>query len=147
MIKDLIAIKEEENPFVKRKTESGIILLPGATGLARTEETGEMEVMQKIIGFGIVHIVGPDCKHVAEGDGIYYDRRAPQPVPFQDGYWVINEGGIRGFVKDDGTLAQMIESNKQDMRQEMVETSLSSNMPLGSTHKIAGEKGSGLKLV
>lgn len=125
LIKDLIAIKEVENPFVNMRTDSGIILLPGSSGLANSQETGELEVMTKIIGFGLVTITGPECKTVKVGDGIYYDRRSPQPVPFKDGCWVINEASIRGWVEDtDGDVQQAIDDYLAEQAAESRKTNL-----------------------
>lgn len=147
LIKDLIAIREVTNPFVKRRTESGIILLPGATGLAQSQETGELEKMEMIIGFGVIHIVGPDVKTIKIGDGVYYDRRTLQPVPFKEGVWVLAEGSMRAFVRDDGTLQDLIADADAAANEDARATSLASHMPLGTTNKLAGEKGSGLTLV
>ncbi len=128
MTKDLILFTEEENPFVKRKTESGLFL---PSGLTETNETGQVEQMTQIVGFGIVKVVGPGCMNVQVGDGIFYDRRSLRPVPFKEAYWQINEGGIMGYVQDnDGELAGLIKQRKEEEKQEAKELAKAANISI-----------------
>jgi hypothetical protein len=124
LIKDMIAIKEVENPFLKRRTESGIILL---NGISPSQETGDMEILDKIIGFGIIEIVGPDCKLVKVGDGVYYDRRNPQPVPFNDPVWVFSESNIRGYVTDEnGSVQAAVDAIEEELASEQKQAVINS---------------------
>ena len=71
-----VLFREEVNPFIKKKYDSGLLI---PVGMSFTEETGDMEKMDQLIGFGIVVAAGPDCKYVEVGDAIFYDRRSIPP--------------------------------------------------------------------
>lgn len=119
---DQVLFREELNPFIKLKSKGGLFL---ATGASKSEETGEIEVMDKIIGFGMAVEVGPDCKYVKEGDFIFYDRRSVRAVPVQDPLWNMPERGLVGvieasdedlqaaYVEYHSTLAEMADGAKQ----------------------------------
>ena len=125
---DTIAIKELDfNPFKKKVTESGILLIDG---IAQSEETGQVEMLNQIIGFGIVTLVGPDCKRVKVGDGVYYDRRVPMPIPFNETVWIFNEGNVRAFVRDEN-LTDLIKNKAEEIKAEEFKNSL--KQPIGLT--------------
>lgn len=145
LTKDTFAFKVETNPFREIKTQSGIYLGDGS--LYQSDETGEVEQLNQIIKFGVVTIVGPDCKVIEVGDGVYFDVRTPQPIPFYDSVWVLHEGSIRAYVKDDGTLQDLITKKDEEIKAEGVRNSLAMSAPLGATAQVAGSVGSGLKLV
>lgn len=93
-----VIFREEENPFIKRKAESGLYI---PEGMSFTNETGDMEKMDKIIGFGVVEQAGEDCKYVKKGDGIFYDRRSVRAVPCGEVLWNMPEVGMVGYIKAD----------------------------------------------
>jgi len=138
--KDTFAFKIVENPFMKVVTDSGIYL--GARGSYSSQETGVMEQLAQTIQFGIVTIVGPDCKVVSVGDGVYFNVHSIEPIPFYEPVWVLHEGNIRAWVKDDGTLAGLIADKEEELKAEAFKTSIALN-----SKPIAGEPGSGLTLV
>lgn len=92
---DQVLFKEETNPFVKLKTESGLFI---PEGISFTNETGDMEKMDKIIGFGIVVEAGGECKYLKAGDAIFYDRRSIRAVPAGEVLWNMSERGMVGYV-------------------------------------------------
>lgn len=143
--KDTFAFKIAENPFREVVSSGGIYL--GAAGSYSSDETGEMEQLNQVIKFGVVTLVGPDCKVISPGDGIFFDVRTPQPIPFNEPVWVLHEGSIRAYIKDDGTLGDLIKQKEAELRAEAFKTNLAMNAPLGATKQMAGEPGSGLKLV
>jgi hypothetical protein len=144
LTKDTFAFKVVENPFKKVVTESGIFLV---SGVADSDETGAMEQLEQRIMFGIVTITGPDCKVVAVGDGIYFDKHSIQPVPYNEPVWLLHEGSIRAYVKNDGTLEDLVAAKEEELKAFQFRSSLAMEQPLGATAQIAGTAGSGLKLV
>lgn len=126
---DTIAIKEVENPFKKRITDSGLFLIDG---VADSQETGEVEMLDKMIGFGVVTLAGPDCKKVQVGDGVYYDRRVPMPIPFNETVWIFNEGNVRALVRDPN-LSALIISREEEIKAEQFKNSLAFSKPQGLT--------------
>lgn len=83
------------NPFVKRKTDSGLFI---PQGLAQTNETGDVEQMDRMIGFGIVQAVGDKCEYVKEGDAIFYQRASVRPLPFSEVLFNCPEQGLVGYI-------------------------------------------------
>lgn len=112
LMNDYVLIRDEENPFQKLKTESGLIL---PSGLIESNETGEVEQMNRIIGFGVIIEVGDKTKYLKKGDGVYYDRRSVRPIPFNGtNSWHINEGNIMAFVPDEnGSVEQAVVDYKE----------------------------------
>ena len=95
---DQVLFREERNPFIKQKTESGLFI---PEGMSFTNETGDIEQMDKIIGFGIVVEVGGECKYVKQGDAIFYDRRSIRAVPTSEVLWNMSERGMVGYISSD----------------------------------------------
>jgi hypothetical protein len=102
-VEQYLLFKEMENPFLKLKTQSGIVLAPG---FADSRETGNIEELDQIIGFGIVEVTGPKCEVVKVGDGIFYDRRSIRAVPLQETLWQYNERNIIAIVPNDDEVIQ-----------------------------------------
>jgi len=95
---DQVIFRESLNPFVKRKTNSGLYI---PAGVSFTDETGDMETMDKIVGFGIVAEVGSETRYVKPGDAIFYDRRSVRAVPAGEVLWNMSERGMVAYVKAD----------------------------------------------
>lgn len=95
---DYVLISEQDNPFLKQKTESGIIMLPGT---AQSQETGDIESLSQVIGFGFVEEIGSTVTTLKVGDGVFYDRRSVRPIPLDDVLWHINEKNIIGYIDGD----------------------------------------------
>lgn len=88
-----------ENPFVKKVTDSGIIL---PNGLAHREGdgSGDYDAMEQVIRIGKVLEVGPEVKSLAIDDFVYFDVRSVRPVPFGKlGALHINENNILAYVR------------------------------------------------
>lgn len=109
---DQVLFRESINPFVKKKTESGLFI---PAGVSFTDETGDMERMDKIIGFGIVVEAGSECKYVKTGDAIFYDRRSIRAVPAGEVLWNMSERGMVGYVDgNDPSLVSAFEASAQE---------------------------------
>lgn len=116
LLKDNVLMREEENPFQEIKRQSGLIVM---SGLAQSEETGDMQMMSKAIGFAVITNVGPDCKYLKAGDGVYYDRRSIRPVPFHTVYWQINEANIMAYVTDEnGSVQDVVDEYNAEIEVE-----------------------------
>jgi len=88
----------DENPYIKKKTDSGLIL--PHTPFQMSEETGSLERLEEIIQFAVVVAAGPDCKSLQVGDEIYFDKRGSRVLPILDGgYRHINEQNILSFIR------------------------------------------------
>lgn len=105
LTKNNICVKLANNPFIQRKTESGIILSVNGT---QSQDSGTFEALQKLIDFAIVTHVGPEVTYLQVGDGVYFDSRSARPLPHNGFYLHLNEGIIMGYVSDDGTLDKLI---------------------------------------
>lgn len=88
--------EEIENPFLKKVTDSGLEV---GSGAIFSEDSGEVEFADKIIGTGIVVEVGPDCKQLNIGDLVYYDRRGPRPIINDKIYWCTNEFNVFSYIE------------------------------------------------
>jgi hypothetical protein len=103
-VHEYLLFKEAVNPFLKLKTDSGIILMPG---LADSKETGNIEELDQLVGFGLVEAVGDQCKYVRVGDGIFYDRRSIRAVPLKETLWQYQERNVIAVVpQEDGILQE-----------------------------------------
>lgn len=109
---DYILFKEAENPFLRKRTKSGLFL---PEGFAQTEETGDVEKLDRIIGFGIVDGVGEECKYVKPGDGIFYDRRSIRPIPMTEPIWQFSERNVVAYIAgDDPTYLEAIAETQEE---------------------------------
>lgn len=95
---DYVLFKESQNPFLRKKTKSGIFI---PEGVALTNETGGLEALDQVIGFGVVEVVGADCKFLKPGDGMFYDRRSIRPVPMSETLWQFSERNVVAYVDGD----------------------------------------------
>ncbi len=122
LAKDNLAIKEVKNPFINRTKESGILTMDGMT---QSNETGEIEMLDQLIQFGIVTHVGPDCKTVKIGDGVYFDRRVLKPIPFHSPIWSFNVGNVIAYVEStNNNIEKLVEEKYQEELTEQRKTAL-----------------------
>lgn len=93
-----ILFKEIDNPFIRKTTDGGLEI---SGGLHFSGDSGEIELSDKIIGCGIVLTAGPECKELAAGDLVYYDRRGPRPIVYKDSIlWCTNELNAFSYIKE-----------------------------------------------
>lgn len=110
-----VFVKEiEVNPYITRKTESGIILAD--TGLRLSQETGEQEFMDQLIRFGVVIEVGSDVKTLQVNDEVYFDTRTARPIPIGDhGVRLIGEQNILAYVRGEGDYIKEAEDFEKSL--------------------------------
>jgi len=112
---DYLLIRECENPFIKKTTDSGLFI---PEGFAQTQETGDIEKLDKIVGFAVVAAVGDECRWIKEGDGVYYDRRSIRPVPGEEVLFQFNERNIISYVEKEELHAQFAVFAEQEAKLE-----------------------------
>lgn len=95
-----VFVKKKENPYIKTKSDTGIILTTKttvhteSTGSYGTEEQGEMVL------FGEVVAAGPKCETLIEGDEVYFYKHSMRPLPFGDLETVlVNELNIMTYIR------------------------------------------------
>ena len=108
---DYVLLRAAENPYIRKTTASGIFIPD--KGMAFSQETGDIETLDKMIGFGIVTNAGPECKYLSEGDGVFYDTRSVRPIPNIDVRRHTNERNILSYVKKD-ELHEAFEDYRKD---------------------------------
>jgi co-chaperonin GroES (HSP10) len=116
------------NPYVIRKTESGILLGNGSVSLS--QETGQLEKLEQVIQFAVVVEAGDECKTLIVGDEVYFDIRGARPLPILDlGYLYLNEQNIMTYIRGEGDsiaeakefedlLREELKQNKETQKQE-----------------------------
>lgn len=107
-----VLIKETPNPFLKKKTDSGLII---ADGFFDSQETGDIERMTAAIGFGIIAVTGPDVKNVKVGQGCYYRRGSVTPIPMNEVLWHTNEANLMSFFDAEEVLAALETQAAEDL--------------------------------
>lgn len=72
----------EKNPFTRmRKLDNGFVV-PEFDPHFKSQDTGEIEEMQRMSIFAVVVEVSPDIKGIKKGDIIMYNRHEGVPIPF-----------------------------------------------------------------
>ena len=72
----------EKNPFTRmRKLDNGFVV-PEFDPHFKSQDTGEIEEMQRMSIFAVVVEVSPDVKGIRKGDIIMYNRHEGVPIPF-----------------------------------------------------------------
>lgn len=72
----------EKNPFTRmRKLDNGFVV-PEFDPHFKSQDTGEIEEMQRMSIFAVVVEVSPDIKGIRKGDIIMYNRHEGVPIPF-----------------------------------------------------------------
>lgn len=107
---DYILVRESVNPFLKKTTASGLYT---GIGFSESQETGDIEALDKRIGFAIVTSTGPTCSCVKEGDGIFYDRLSLRPIPIDNPVWQTSERNIVGYVEKEELHASFAEYERE----------------------------------
>lgn len=88
---------EYENPYIKKQTDSGLIL--PHTPFQFSQDSGEMEKAEVQIVFGIVVAIGDGVKELQIGDEVYYDKRGARVIPIlEGGYRMISEQNIQSRI-------------------------------------------------
>jgi co-chaperonin GroES (HSP10) len=109
------------NPYVIRKTQSGLLLSSGQP-LEMSQETGQMEKLKQRISFGVVVDAGSECKAVQIGDEVYFDVMSTRALPVLDlGYLHMHEQNILYVVRGEGDLIAEALEFEQILRQELDE--------------------------
>lgn len=135
---DYVLIRESINPFIKVTTESGLYL---PDGLVNSQETGDIEQLDKVIGFGIVAAVGGDCHYLQEGDGIFYDRRSLRPVPMNETLWQFSERNTVAYVDKAELHAQFEQFAKEELiRIERAEKAYNQRIEEEETRKAKAQR-------
>ena len=89
-----------DNPYIHQTTEDGLIL--NTEGTFDNTDSGEKEMLERMIACGQVIEVGPDCKYVRVGDDVYFNRASARPVPFMNqGFFLCNEQNLLSIMSDD----------------------------------------------
>lgn len=96
---NLLILPYEENPYVKTKTDSGLIITDGQFD---NPDSGQRDMKDLYIECGHVIEVGPECKYVKVGDDVFYDCRSMRPVPFmREGFLIGSEINLVAIMNDD----------------------------------------------
>ncbi len=106
------------NPYVIRKTKSGLILPMAGTALS--QETGNVEKLEQRIIFGVIVDAGSQCQECKIGDEVYFDKNSARPLPVLDlGYLHMHEQNIMSIVRGEGdTIAEALEF-EETLRREL----------------------------
>lgn len=89
----------ENNPYVEMTSKEGLILTDNQFN---SQDSGEVEKLDLMIGCAEVVEVGPDCKFLKPGDDVFFNTLTVKPVPFQrQGFLLCNELGILAVMNND----------------------------------------------
>lgn len=72
----------EKNPFTRMKQLDNGFIVPEFDPHYKSQDTGEIEEMQRMSIFAIVVEVSPDTKGIKKGDIVMYNRHEGVPIPF-----------------------------------------------------------------
>lgn len=91
----------EKNPYTEiTRTESGIYMGVESKHIHKSNETGELEFDQELVGCAQVIAVGPKCTNVQVGDDVYCWRSNVVPIPYRrKGYYTLNEQNIMCIIR------------------------------------------------
>lgn len=90
-----------ENPYVEMQSEDGLLLTDDQFD---SQDSGETEKRDLLIGCGQVIEIGPECKYLQIGDDVFYNTVTVRPVPFQrQGFLLCSEQSILAVMNDDLT--------------------------------------------
>lgn len=93
----LLIKSSSENPYIKKISDSGIIMDSG--GIHKNPDTGEMDMLERAMKYAIVEEAGPDVRHVKKGDEILFQPTREMPAPFKGiGYTLLNEGAVLAII-------------------------------------------------
>lgn len=98
-----VILEEEKNPFIEERTESGLYLPHGLhVETQETEGSGKIVALAQQIRFARVKEVGPECKYLVEGDGVYFDHRSVVLFPVSAEKFLIrtSEQHIIAYVRE-----------------------------------------------
>ena len=69
-----------ENPYVSMQSKDGLLLTDDQFD---SQDSGETEKRDLLIGCAQVIEIGPECKYLQVGDDVFYNTVTVRPVPFQ----------------------------------------------------------------
>ncbi len=88
-----------ENPYVSMQSKDGLLLTDDQFD---SQDSGETEKRDLLIGCAQVIEIGPECKYLQVGDDVFYNTVTVRPVPFQrQGFLLCAEQGILAVMNDD----------------------------------------------
>ena len=94
----IIILPYPRNPY--RELMKGNIIVD-YDGSFKNPDSGEMDTLKELVACGKVIEIGPECKHVKEGDDVYYANGTSVPLPFMNrGYHVTSEPQIIAFLNE-----------------------------------------------
>lgn len=104
------------NPFTRLKKLDNGFVVPEFDPHYKSQDTGEIEEMQRMSIFAIVMETSPTTKTVKKGDIVMYNRHEGVPIPFYNqGLEVIAEQHIKCIVADESELNNRYESLRKAM--------------------------------
>lgn len=104
------------NPFTRlQKLKNGFVV-PEFDPHYKSQDTGEIEEMQRMSIFAIVMETSPITKVVKKGDIIMYNRHEGVPIPFYNqGFEVVAEQQIKCVIANESELEERYESLRKAM--------------------------------
>lgn len=103
------------NPFSRLKKLDNGFVVPEFDPHYKSQDTGEIEEMQRMSIFALVMETSPSTKTVRKGDIVMYNRHEGVPVPFySQGFEVVAETHIKCIVADEGELEARYKSLKEE---------------------------------
>lgn len=89
----------EKNPYIQKQTASGFKIDDNSFD---SQDSGETEKLDMLIGCAEVIEVGPGCKYLKPGDDVFFNTVTVRPVPFQrQGFLLAGESSILAVMADD----------------------------------------------
>lgn len=104
----------DANPFTRmRKLDNGFIV-PEFDNHYKSQDTGDIEEMQRFSIFAMVVEVSPDSKGIKKGDIIMYNRHEGIPIPFYgQGFEVVANTHIKCVIGNHDDLERRWEELSQ----------------------------------
>lgn len=104
------------NPFTRLKKLDNGFVVPEFDPHYKSQDTGEIEEMQRMSIFALVMETSPATKVVKKGDIVMYNRHEGVPIPFYNqGFEVVAETHIKCVVANESELEERYESLRKAM--------------------------------
>lgn len=95
------------NPFTRLKKLDNGFVIPEFNPKYRSEDTGEIEEMERVSIFAIVMETSPEVPNIKKGDIVMYNRHEGVPIPFYNqGFEVVYKTHVRCVIADDNELKE-----------------------------------------
>lgn len=93
-----VIVKVEENPYIAKKTKSGIII----PDVVHSNKSGKLEEGKPYVWYVEVVEIGPEVTTLKPGDGLYISPHAGYPIDFYDTQLLVirDQDAIVIFRKD-----------------------------------------------